>query len=58
VCWRTSSGNESGSNWVVDEFDADLFLSSHYKDVQKAIASGFAAASIVGSGTKNAHDTQ
>jgi 5'-nucleotidase len=42
----------------LDEFDADLFLSSHYKDVQKAIASGFAAASIVGSGTKNAHDTQ
>jgi 5'-nucleotidase len=42
----------------LDEFDADLFLSSHYKDVQKAIISGFAAASIVGSGAKNAHNTQ
>lgn len=42
----------------LDEFNADLFLSSHYKDVQKAIASGFAAASIIGSSTKNTHNTQ
>ena len=42
----------------LNEFEADLFLSSHYQDVQKALASGFAAASIVGSGAKDVHDTQ
>ncbi len=43
---------------LLDAFKADLFLSSHYKDVQKAIASGFAAASIIGSSSKDVHNTQ
>ncbi|MBE8189376.1 MAG: 5'-nucleotidase [Candidatus Thioglobus sp.] len=43
---------------LVSAFAADLFLSSNYKDVQKTLQSGFAAASIVGSGSKNAHPTQ
>ncbi|SMN11748.1 5'-nucleotidase [uncultured Candidatus Thioglobus sp.] len=43
---------------LVGAFEADLFLSSHYKDVQKALESGFAAASIVGTGFKTAHETQ
>lgn len=44
---------------LLDAFEADLFLSSHYEDVQKALESGFAAASIVGIGSKqDAHATQ
>jgi len=43
---------------LVGAFEADLFLSSNYQDVQKALKSGFAAASIVGSGSNNSHDTQ
>ena len=44
---------------LLDAFAADLFLSSHYEDVQKALASGFAAASIIGTGCKeDAHKTQ
>ncbi|KAA0445954.1 MAG: 5'-nucleotidase [Candidatus Thioglobus sp.] len=44
---------------VLDAFKADLFLSSHYEDVQKALESGFAAASIVGaSSKKTTHETQ
>ncbi len=43
---------------LVGAFKADLFLSSNYSDVQKALSSGFAAASIVGSGSKNSHPTQ
>jgi len=43
---------------LLDAFEADLFLSSHYEDVQKALKSGFAAASIVGTGSKNTHETQ
>ncbi len=43
---------------LLDAFEADLFLSSHYEDVQKAIKSGFAAASIIGTSSKNAHKTQ
>lgn len=36
----------------VGAFEADLFLSSHYDDVQKVLKSGFAAASIVGSNSR------
>jgi len=44
---------------LLDAFEADLFLSSHYEDVQKALKLGFAAASIVGTGSKrDAHETQ
>lgn len=43
---------------LVEAFEADLFLSSNYQDVQKALAKGFAAASIVGGGNKNIHKTQ
>jgi 5'-nucleotidase len=44
---------------LLDAFEADLFLSSHYKDVQKSLELGFAAASIVGNESKGiAHDTQ
>jgi len=43
---------------LVGAFEADLFLSSNYQDVQKALESGFAAASIVGSGSNDSHDTQ
>ncbi len=43
---------------LLDAFEADLFLSSHYEDVQKALESGFAAASIVGTGSKHVHETQ
>jgi 5'-nucleotidase len=43
---------------LVGAFKADLFLSSNYKDVQKTLKSGFAAASIVGSGFNNSHKTQ
>lgn len=44
---------------LLDAFKADLFLSSHYQDVQKALKSGFAAASIVGAGSKEgAHKKQ
>ncbi|CAB9538872.1 5'-nucleotidase (EC [Bathymodiolus brooksi thiotrophic gill symbiont] len=43
---------------LLDAFEADLFLSSHYEDVQKALESGFAAASIVGTGSKHTHKTQ
>jgi 5'-nucleotidase len=42
----------------VGAFEADLFLSSNYEDVQKALESGYAAASIVGSGTTNNNKTQ
>jgi 5''-nucleotidase. len=43
---------------LVGAFKADLFLSSNYQDVQKALESGYAAASIVGSNSKDAHETQ
>lgn len=43
---------------LVGAFAADLFLSSNYKDVQKSLKSGFAAASIVGVSSKHAHLTQ
>jgi 5'-nucleotidase len=43
---------------LVAAFQADLFLSSHYEDVQKALKSGFAAASIVGSESKYLHGSQ
>lgn len=43
---------------LVGAFKADLFLSSNYQDVQKALESGFAAASIVGSGSQKSHKTQ
>jgi 5''-nucleotidase. len=43
---------------LVGAFEADLFLSSNYQDVQKALESGFAAASIVGTGSKDSHETQ
>ena len=36
----------------VGAFEADLFLSSNYNDVQKALQSGYAAASIVESKSK------
>jgi len=39
----------------VGAFEADLFLSSNYHDVQKALQSGFAAASIVESKADNIH---
>ncbi len=42
----------------VGAFEADLFLSSNYKDVQKALESGYAAASILGSSTLNISKTQ
>ncbi len=40
---------------LVAAFKADLFLSSNYQDVQKALESGFAAASIVGASSQNAN---
>lgn len=43
---------------LVEAFEADLYLSSNYKDVQKALEKGYAAASIVGEGGKNIHKTQ
>ncbi|BAF61728.1 5'-nucleotidase [Candidatus Vesicomyidisocius calyptogenae] len=43
---------------LVGAFGADLFLSSNYLDVQKALESGFAAASIVGSSSQKQHKTQ
>ena len=42
----------------VGAFEADLFLSSNYHDVQKALQSGFAAASIVESKADNIHPSQ
>jgi len=42
----------------VGAFEADLFLSSNYHDVQKALESGFAAASIVASKSDNVHPSQ
>ncbi|HIE77700.1 MAG TPA: 5'-nucleotidase [Candidatus Thioglobus sp.] len=42
----------------VGAFEADLFLSSNYVDVQKALESGYAAASIVGSSLANNNETQ
>ena len=42
----------------VGAFEADLFLSSNYNDVQKALQSGYAAASIVESKSKNSHPSQ
>ena len=42
----------------VGAFKADLFLSSNYHDVQKALQSGFAAASIVESKSDNIHPYQ
>ena len=42
----------------VGAFKADLFLSSNYHDVQKALQSGFAAASIVESKSDNIHPHQ
>lgn len=43
---------------LVGAFKADLFLSSNYSDVQKSLSLGFAAASILGSGSKDSHPTQ
>lgn len=43
---------------LVGTFEADLFLSSNYQDVQKALESGFAAASILGSDSQEPHETQ
>ena len=43
---------------LVGAFEADLFLSSNHRDVQKALESGFAAASIVGSESQQAHTNQ
>jgi len=42
----------------VGAFKADLFLSSNYSDVQKALESGFAAASIIDSKSDNVHPSQ
>ena len=42
----------------VGAFEADLFLSSNYNDVQKALQSGFAAASIIESKSNNSHPSQ
>jgi len=42
----------------VGAFKADLFLSSNYHDVQKALQSGFAAASILESKSDNIHPYQ
>jgi len=42
----------------VGAFKADLFLSSNYHDVQKALQSGFAAASILESKSDNTHPHQ
>jgi len=42
----------------VGAFKADLFLSSNYHDVQKALQSGFAAASILESKLDNIHPYQ
>ncbi len=42
----------------VGAFAADLFLSGNYNDVQKALESGFAAASIVESNSDNVHPSQ
>ena len=42
----------------VGAFEADLFLSSNYNDVQKALQSGYAAASIVESNSNNSHPSQ
>ena len=42
----------------VSAFEADLFLSSNYNDVQKALQSGYAAASIVESKSNNSHPSQ
>ncbi len=43
---------------LVGAFEADLFLSSNYSDVQKSLSLGFAAASIVGASSKDPHPTQ
>ncbi len=51
------TGGES-TYYLLDAFKADLFLSSNYEDVQKALESGFAAASIIASSTKDVHKTQ
>ena len=42
----------------VGAFEADLFLSSNYNDVQKALQSGYAAASIIESKSNNSHPSQ
>ena len=42
----------------VSAFEADLFLSSNYNDVQKALQSGYAAASIIESKSNNSHPSQ
>jgi 5'-nucleotidase len=39
----------------VGAFEADLFLSSNYNDVQKALKSGYAAASIIESKSNHSH---
>jgi len=51
-------GLNISTHTLVGAFEADLFLSSNFQDVQKALESGFAAASIVGSNSKDAHETQ
>jgi len=42
----------------VGAFEADLFLSSNYNDVQKALKSGYAAASIIESKSNHSHPSQ
>ncbi len=42
----------------VGAFEADLFLSSNYNDVQKALQSGYAAASIIESKSNHSHPSQ
>ncbi len=42
----------------VGAFEADLFLSSNYNDVQKALKSGYAAASIIESKSNHSHHSQ
>jgi len=42
----------------VGAFEADLFLSSNYNDVQKALNSGYAAASIIESKSNHSHPSQ
>ena len=57
ICRAAFTRGESTHN-LVGAFEADLFLSSNYKDVQKSLQLGFAAASIVGSSSQNTHPTQ
>jgi 5'-nucleotidase len=55
---RAAFTRGSSTHSFVGAFKADLFLSSNYHDVQKALQAGFAAASIVESKLDNIHPTQ